>query len=103
MAPRVPGVGPGGLQRCPVDRAGHFLIELTAGAAGWRAVVGDVAASLWRNPGMRAALAGLAWSTSRLALPAAMVNLAELLGAVALPAALFAIGLFMVGKSLTHG
>ena len=83
---------------------GIFLIELDRQRhGGWRAMVGDVAASLWRNPLLLAALAGLAWSASGLALPAAMVNLAELLGAAAPPAALFAIGLFMVGKSLTHG
>ena len=56
---------------------GIFLIELDRRRhGGWRAMVGDVAASLWRNPLLLAALAGLAWSAR---------------------------GLFMVGNSLTHG
>ncbi|MBM3560116.1 MAG: AEC family transporter [Alphaproteobacteria bacterium] len=50
-----------------------------------------------------APLAGIAWQVAGLPLPTALVNLAGLLGASAGPCALFAMGLFLVGKPLAAG
>lgn len=55
------------------------------------------------GPLLLAPLAGIAWQAAGLPLPAALVNLAGLLGAAAGPCALFAMGLFLVGKPLAAG
>lgn len=62
------------------------------------AVVGVV-----KSPLVMSAAAGLLYSGLDLTLPRPLETFCDLLGASAGPAALFAIGLFMVGKSFTAG
>ena len=56
-----------------------------------------------RSPLVIAAVAGLAASGFGIPLPKAIATFCDILGASAGPCALFAIGLFMVGKSFTAG
>lgn len=63
----------------------------------------EVTKSLGRNPLMIASVAGIAWSFTGLALPASVETFCSILSGAAGPSALFAIGLFMVGKPLFHG
>jgi predicted permease len=71
--------------------------------AGFLAILRRAAAGVLRSPLIVAALLGATVSGLQLELPVALVTFCELLGATAGPAALFAIGLFMVGKKLRHG
>jgi hypothetical protein len=81
-----------------------ILIEVAAHAgSGFLAILRRAAAGVLRSPLIIAALLGAAVSALELELPVALVTFCELLGATAGPAALFAIGLFMVGKKLRHG
>ena len=66
-------------------------------------VAADVAVALATNPLVVAPIAGIAVSVLGLALPRPVVTLGELLGASASPGALFAIGLFLVGRPLASG
>jgi len=66
-------------------------------------VVRDVARALATNPLLLAPAAGLAVSAAGLALPRPVATFCDLMGATAGPGALFAIGLFMVGKPLADG
>ncbi|MCC7276020.1 MAG: AEC family transporter [Alphaproteobacteria bacterium] len=66
-------------------------------------VVRDVARALATNPLLLAPAAGLAVSAAGLALPRPVATFCDLMGATAGPGALFAIGLFMVGKPLAGG
>lgn len=59
--------------------------------------------SILLNPFIMAPVAGLAMAVSGLAVPAPIGAFLELVGDAALPCALFAIGLFLVGKSVTRG
>jgi predicted permease len=63
-------------------------------------VAADVCVALVTNPLVMAPLAGMAVSLSGLIIPRPVVALGELLGASASPGALFAIGLFLVGRSV---
>tara|TARA_R110002110_G_scaffold85816_4_gene223775 strand:- start:108882 stop:109820 length:939 start_codon:yes stop_codon:yes gene_type:complete len=56
-----------------------------------------------RGPLFLAPLAGILWSWSGLGLPEPAANFFSLMGAAAAPCALFAMGLFMVGKPITSG
>ncbi len=62
-----------------------------------------VTKSLARNPLMVSSLAGILWSFSGLDLPVSIETFCSILSGAAGPSALFAIGLFMVGKPLLHG
>ncbi|MGE0256165.1 MAG: AEC family transporter [Alphaproteobacteria bacterium] len=73
-----------------------------AGAGVGRALL-RAGRALATAPLLLAPLAGIAWQAAGLPLPAALVNLAGLLGASAGPCALFAMGLFLVGKPLAAG
>lgn len=66
-------------------------------------IVRNASAGLAKNPLILSALAGILYSASGLPLPQPIATFMELAGNAAAPAALFAIGLFMVGKSLTEG
>lgn len=66
-------------------------------------IVRNASAGLAKNPLILSALAGILYSASGLPLPQSIATFMELAGNAAAPAALFAIGLFMVGKSLTEG
>lgn len=67
------------------------------------AIARKVLAGVGKSPLILSALAGLAASAVELPLPRALTTFCDLLGATAGPCALFAIGLFMVGKSVTTG
>lgn len=60
----------------------------------------NVVKGLAKSPLVVPPLLGLAWNLSGVALPRPIVNFGELLGAAAGPCALFAIGLFLSGRSL---
>lgn len=76
-------------------------LELTARAGrGALVALGDSLSALFRNPLVMASVAGIGWGWAGGALPAPMVTLLDLLGAAASPCALFAIGLFLAGRSL---
>jgi len=64
---------------------------------------GVVAGANLRNPLLVAPALGLAASALAVPLPTPVVTFCELLGATAGPSALFAIGLFLVGKPLRSG
>lgn len=77
------------------------LIEIDLSRAGRaRHIMRDVADALVRNPLVVGPLAGLAASAAGVRLPIPVETFCTLLGAAAGPCALFAIGLFMVGKPL---
>lgn len=83
---------------------GTVLVELGVNrASGAAAILRRLAATLVKNPLVVAPVAGLAWSASGLALPRFAENFATILGAAAGPCALFAMGLFLVGKPLRAG
>lgn len=66
-------------------------------------VVGSVLGAMARNPMLVAPLLGLLWAWSGLAMPVPLAAYVEILAAAAGPCALFAIGLFLVGKPLREG
>lgn len=72
------------------------------GEKGLKAAWG-VTKSLGRNPLMVSSLAGILWSFTGLDLPTSIETFCSILSGAAGPSALFAIGLFMVGKPLLHG
>lgn len=66
-------------------------------------IVADVAAGVAKSPLVLSALAGILVSAAGLGLPKPVVTFCDILGAAAPPCALFAIGLFMVGRAITAG
>ncbi|WP_421707689.1 AEC family transporter [Algihabitans sp.] len=56
-----------------------------------------------KSPLLLSAVAGILWAWSGLELPTPVARFCDLMGSTAGPCALFAMGLFMVGKSLTAG
>lgn len=103
-AGRLPGVISSIFNGVFVMAAVTSILEIDA-HAGARplAILGKVLRGIVRSPLMMAAAAGLLASWLELRLPAAFVTFCDLLGATAGPCALFAIGLFMVGKSIRAG
>jgi predicted permease len=83
---------------------GIFIVEMDLsrerGAAG---VVLDALAGVAKSPLVLAGAAGILASSANIAVPEALGRFCDILGAAAPPAALFAIGLFMVGRSMTAG
>lgn len=74
-------------------------------SAGGR-LMGVLAASLWalvKSPLFIACAIGMSWSLSGIAIPKPLDTYASVLGAAAGPGALFALGLFLVGKPLAEG
>lgn len=63
----------------------------------------NVTKSLTRNPLMIASVVGLVWSFSGIHIPTPLATFCEILSGAAGPSALFAIGMFLVGKSLRQG
>ncbi len=63
------------------------------------AVLGTVGLGLLRNPMIVSIVLGLAWSASRLPIPAPVNEFLIILGGAATPGALFAIGASLAGKS----
>lgn len=68
--------------------------------AGSGAITRDVAMALLRNPMVVSSALGIAWSFTGLGLAAPVATFCDVLGAAAGPCALFAIGLFLVGKPM---
>lgn len=66
-------------------------------------VLRDVVAGVVRSPLVIAAAGGLAWSATGWPLPTPVENFCSTIGAAASPAALFAMGLFLVGRHVTAG
>ncbi|MBO22955.1 MAG: transporter [Rhodospirillaceae bacterium] len=64
---------------------------------------GNAVLAVVRGPLFLAPLAGLLWSWAGLGLPEPATNFLSLMAAAAAPCALFAMGLFMVGKPITSG
>jgi len=80
-----------------------ILIEIDlSDEKGGRALLG-VIRPLLKNPLLVSSSAGILWSISGLDLPASVQTFCSILSAAAGPSALFAIGLFVVGKPLLHG
>jgi malonate transporter len=76
------------------------VLEVDASRAGHaRDLARDVATGVLKSPLLLAAVGGLAVSGFQVRLPAAIVTFCDILGAAAAPCALFAIGLFMNGRS----
>ena len=63
-------------------------------------VARDAALAVLRSPLVMSALVGVMWSLTGLGLPKPVATFLDLLGAAAGPCALFAIGLFLVGKPI---
>jgi predicted permease len=63
----------------------------------------DVLLGVLRSPLVLAAAGGMLVSILRLPLPATVGTFCDILGAAAPPCALFAMGLFMVGRTITRG
>lgn len=76
--------------------------DLARGRGAARIVL-DIAGGVGRSPLVLSAVAGILASSLGLLLPTPLVTFCDILGAAAPPAALFAIGLFMVGRSITAG
>lgn len=79
------------------------LIEVARGRGAGVGVALKLARSLVTNPVLVAPLLGLAWAAAGLAMPAPLDSFTAILGAAAAPCALFAIGLFLVGKPQSEG
>jgi len=83
---------------------GIFVVEIDLsrdrGAGG---VVADALLGVAKSPLVLSAAGGILCSSLGLAMPEAVARFCDILGAAAPPAALFAIGLFLVGRSLTAG
>lgn len=98
------GLAPAGLATVIMSlvAVGLAVTILEAGArrggGAMRAAAG-AGRALARNPLVVAPLIGLGWSLASLPLPVPLVTFAELIGAAAAPCALFAIGLFLAGRS----
>lgn len=81
-----------------------LLVEYGAGdSAGPVRALRDAVVAVFKGPLFLAPLAGLLWQWAGLPLPAWMVNFGELMGDAAGPCALFAMGLFLVGKPVSSG
>jgi predicted permease len=83
---------------------GVVLIETDLSRGRGRlAIAANVAAGVAKSPLILAAGAGLVISAAGLRLPAPLATFGDTLGAAASPCALFAIGLFLAGQSVTTG
>ena len=63
----------------------------------------DAVVAVLKGPLFIATIAGIVWQASGLALPEWLVNFGSLMGDAAGPCALFAMGLFLVGKPVSSG
>ena len=83
---------------------GIALIELDRSRSqGLARILADVGAGVAKSPLVLAMIAGLLVSWADIVMPEPLARFCELLGAAAPPSALFAIGLFLVGQSVTRG
>jgi malonate transporter len=83
---------------------GILVVEVDlAGGQGLAHILSDALRGVVQSPLVLSAAAGIAWSLTGAEPPAALASFCDILGAAAPPAALFAIGLFMAGRSLAGG
>jgi hypothetical protein len=83
---------------------GIAVVELDLGrGAGLARALGDAALGVLKSPLVLSAAGGLAVSALGLEVPAFLATFCDLLAAAVGPCALFAIGLFMVGRSPAAG
>lgn len=82
---------------------GVCIIEISMKKGGGGKVARDVFTALIKNPLIMAPVAGILWSALGLGLPQPVDTFCRILGAAAGPCALFAIGLFLVGKPISEG
>lgn len=81
-----------------------LFLEIGSGSGhGPRRVVGGAVLAVVRGPLFIAPVAGILWSASGLGLPASLSNFAGLMGDASGPCALFAMGLFLVGRPISTG
>lgn len=80
-----------------------FLIELEGGTGPLGTRLLKIAGNLLLNPFLIGAALGLGLNASGIGLVGPFETLVKTLGAAASPCALFALGLFMVGKPITRG
>ncbi|MBL8662715.1 MAG: AEC family transporter [Candidatus Odyssella sp.] len=80
-----------------------FLIELEGGTGPLGTRLLKIAGNLLLNPFLIGAALGLGLNASGIGLAGPFETLVKTLGAAASPCALFALGLFMVGKPITRG
>lgn len=100
----LPGIIATVFQGAVVMALGIVIVEIDVNrAAPGLEILRHVALAVARSPLVLSAAAGLAVSAAGLELPAFLVTFCELLGAAVGPCALFAMGLFMVGRSFTAG
>jgi predicted permease len=66
-------------------------------------ILRNVLVGVVKSPLLLSAAAGLGVAALGLSVPTAVANFCDLLGAAVAPCALFAMGLFMVGRSVTRG
>jgi predicted permease len=91
-------------QSAVVMATGIVILEIDMSQSGRaRDMARDALLGVLKNPLVLSAVAGLAASASGIRLPVAVVTFCDILGAAAAPCALFAIGLFMVGRTFRTG
>ncbi len=73
------------------------------GVTGLRQLIRDVARVLVTNPLVVSAFAGILFSFAQIDLPVAVIRLSDLLASASAPVALFALGVFLVGKPVNDG
>lgn len=79
------------------------IIEMSRNKGGLGVALEGTALALVKNPMIVSPILGIAYSFTGLAVPAPVETYATVLGAAAGPCALFALGLFLVGKPISQG
>ena len=82
---------------------GIVLLETDRLGASWQLILRDALLGLAKSPLILSAVAVPAWTATGWGLAEPVITFTALLGGAAGPCALFAMGLFMVGKSFTAG
>ena len=101
---KLPGIISTVMMGTVVMALGIVLIEIDLGRGGSPLrILRNVALGVLRSPLVLSAAAGLLVSRAGATVPAALATFCDILGAAASPCALFAIGLFLVGRSFTAG
>jgi len=103
-AGKLPGIISTVVMGAVVMTIGLAIIEADLGRGGRPIrILGKVLLGVVKSPLVLSAAAGLSVSALGWSVPPAVAAFSEILGAAASPCALFAIGLFMVGRSVTAG
>jgi predicted permease len=103
-AGKLPGILGAVMSGVVVISLGTVIIEVDLSRGGSPArILRNVAIGVGKSPLLLSAAAGLAVSALGWTVPAAFATFFDILGAAAAPCALFAIGLFLVGRTVTTG